>query len=158
MNTQISLLQAEIQADIDDIEQAYLTLAAASERIAEPEMDVVVGYYLQVIYGLFENLFKRIAVTFGEQITDPVHWHARLLRRMTLAVPEMRISVIDKETYRCLDELRRFRHLFHNAYILNFDRARLRIVLEEAQKLKQLYVPNLERFLEFLDTLVDVKD
>jgi hypothetical protein len=153
MHENLWLLQAEIQADLGDIEKAYAVLASVSNRIAEPEMDVVVGYYLQVIYGLFENLFQRIATTFENQITDEARWHAQLLRRMTLDVKKVRPRVISEETYECLDELRRFRHLFRNAYVLSFDVERLALVLKKAQRLAQLYGPDLEDFARFLDDL-----
>jgi hypothetical protein len=153
MRENIRLLQAEIQADLGDIEKAYEALASASGRIAEPEMDVVVGYYLQVMYGLFENLFQRIATAFENQITDEARWHAQLLRRMTLDVKKVRPRVISEETYECLDELRRFRHLFRNAYVLSFDVERLALVLKKAQRLAQLYRADLDEFSRFLDDL-----
>ena len=153
MHEKIRLLQAEIQADLGDIEKAYEVLASASGRMAEGEMGIVVGYYVQVIYGLFENLFQRIATAFGNQITDEARWHAQLLRRMTLDVKKVRPCVIGEETYECLDELRRFRHLFRNAYVLSFDRVRLALVLKKAQRLAQLYGPDLEEFSSFLDDL-----
>ncbi len=153
MHENMRLLQAEIQADLEDIAKAYEALASASSRIDEQEMDVVVGYYLQVIYGLFENVFQRIATAFGNQISDEAHWHAQLLRRMTLDVKKVRPRVIGQETYECLDELRRFRHLFRNAYVLSFDVVRLALVLKKAQRLAQLYGPDLDEFSSFLDDL-----
>ncbi|MFQ6100783.1 MAG: hypothetical protein ACE5OS_06060 [Anaerolineae bacterium] len=44
MNEQVRLLQAEIRADLQAIEEAYAALNSVSKHIAEPEMDVVVGY------------------------------------------------------------------------------------------------------------------
>jgi len=153
MNEQIRLLQAEIRADLRAIEEAYEALDAVNKRITEPEMDIVVGYYLHVVYGLFESLFKRIAIAFGNQITDESQWHAQLLWRMTLDVEEVRPRVIGEETYECLDELRRFRHLFRNAYVLCFAPERLALVLKKAHHLERLYRHDLENFLGFLDDL-----
>jgi hypothetical protein len=153
MNEQIRLLQAEIRADLQAIEEAYEALNSISKHITEPETAIVAGYYLHVIYGLFESLFARIATTFGNQITDKAQWHMQLLRRMTLHVEEVRPCVIGDETYGFLDELRRFRHLFRNAYVLRFDPERLAIVLKNARRLEQLYKHDLEKFLSFLDDL-----
>jgi len=153
MNEPIRLLQAEIWADLRAIEEVGGVLDSVSKRITEPEMGIVVGYYLHVLYSLFENLFTRIAATFGNQVTDRGQWHARLLRRMTLDVEEICPRVIEDETCRCLDELRRFRHLFRNAYVLRFDPGRLALVLKKAQQLERLYKHDLERFPSFLDNL-----
>ena len=153
MNEQIRLLQAEIRADLQAIEQAYEALNSSSEHIAESEGDIVVGYYLHVLHGLFESLLARIAATFGNRITDRAQWHAQLLRRMSLDVEEVRPRVISDETYECLDELRRFRHLFRNAYVLRFDPERLALVLKYARRLERLYRRDLVEFLSFLDDL-----
>ncbi len=153
MNEKIRLLQAEIQADLREIEKAYQILSSTRDRITERETGVVVGYYLQVIYGLFENIFRRIAGAFGNQIDDEAHWHTHLLRRMTLDVQDVRPPVISQEAYECLDELRRFRHLFRNAYVLTFDPERLALVLKKAERLAKIYPQDLSRFLGFLDDL-----
>ena len=153
MNESIRLLEAEIQADLHAIEEAYRHLEKVSPRYAEPETGLVVGYYLHLIYSLFENLFTRIAAAFENRIANQAHWHTELLRRMTLDVKETRPPVIGQETFACLDELRRFRHLFRNAYLLHFDADRLALVLQSARKLKRLYPADLKAFLHFLDSL-----
>jgi len=108
---------------------------------------------LHVLQGLFESLLTRIAATFGNQIADRAQWHAQLLRRMSLDVEEVRPRVISDETHECLDELRRFRHLFRNAYVLRFDPERLALVLKYAQRLERLYQRDFVEFLSFLDDL-----
>ncbi len=155
MNEQVRLLQTEIRADLQTIAQAYGELNRSAGRLDEPEMAIVVAYYLHVIYGSLENLFRRIATLFGNQVTDRERWHAQLLRRMTLDVPGVRPPVIGHELYESLDELRRFRHLFRNAYVLNFDPDRLTIVLKHARRIELLYRRDVERFLQFLDALTD---
>ncbi|HEX6386336.1 MAG TPA: hypothetical protein VF177_16820 [Anaerolineae bacterium] len=155
MNEQIRLLQAEIRDDLEAIKNAYIALNNVSRRELDAETSIIVGYYLHVIYGLFENLFTRIATLFGNRLNDQAQWHTQLLRRMTLEVQEVRPRVISDEAYQHLDELRRFRHLFRNAYLLRFDLDRLALVLRDAQQLEQLYERDLETFLTLLDHLVD---
>ncbi|MGC9398857.1 MAG: hypothetical protein ACP5HM_06950 [Anaerolineae bacterium] len=70
---------------------------------------------------------------------------------MTLEIKEIRPPVISRQTYECLDELRKFRHLFRNAYLFQFDPRRLDIVIEKARTLQPLYQDDLRRFLAFLD-------
>jgi len=155
MNEEVRLLQSEIRSDLEDIAQAYERLNQFADRLDEPEMAIVVAYYLHVIYGLFENILQRIATLFGNRITDQSRWHTQLLHRMTLDVPELRPSVIGHELYESLDELRRFRHLFRNAYTLSFDPDRLAIALKHAHRVETLHRHDMERFLQFLDALAE---
>ena len=153
MNEQIRLLQAEIRADMQAIAEVYTALHAVRHRLTEPEISIVVGYYLHVLYGLFESLFTRIATTFGNHLTDTAQWHAQLLRRMHLDVEGIRPRVINTETSHCLDELRRFRHVFRSAYVLCFDPERLGFILKYVERLEALYESDLQAFLRFLDDL-----
>lgn len=153
MREDIRILQAEIRADLQAIAEAYSTLHAVLEDKEQRSQDIVIGYYLNVLYGLFENLFERIASMFGNQIHNKAQWHAQLLHRMTLDIEDIRPRAISDTAYQCLDELRRFRHVFRNAYFLSFDATRLGIVLEKALQLERLYHGELDTFLSFLDEL-----
>lgn len=153
MNARLRLLKSEIKSDLDGIAEAYARLNRFRGRLEQPDKAIVAGYYLNVIYGLFESMLRRIAALFDGETTDHPSWHAQLLRRMTLDVPDVRPAVIGEALYHSLDEMRRFRHLFRNAYILDFDPDRLAIALKHASRAEMLYQQDVERFLEFLDTL-----
>jgi len=155
MNEQIRLLQTEIRADLEAIAQAYDALNQLADRLDEPEVTIAVAYYMHVIYGLFENLFRRAAVLFGNHVVDRDQWHTQLLRRVALDVPGVRPPLVSPELYESLDELRRFRHLFRTAYVLSFDPDRLTIVLKHARRIEPLYARDIGRFLEFLDVLAE---
>ena len=112
-----------------------------------------IAYYLHVLYGLFESLFEQIAGTFGNHLADKSQWHFQLLRRMALDISSIRPAVISQESFVCLNELRGFRHLFRNAYLLQFDPDRLNIVLKYASELRLSYSSDLKKFLDFLEQL-----
>ncbi|GAK61021.1 hypothetical protein U27_00919 [Candidatus Vecturithrix granuli] len=153
MREDIRILQAEIRADLQAIAEAYQALHSVLKDEEQRSQDIVIGYYLNVLYGLFENLFERIAAMFENQIHNKAQWHAQLLRRMTLDIQDIRPRAISAAAYQCLDELRRFRHVFRNAYVLSFDAVRLGLVLEKALELERLYQGEIEAFLSFLDEL-----
>ncbi len=153
MNEQIRLLQAEIKADLEKIAETYAELAEIKAQPVSKVRDVTLGYYLHVLYGLFENMFARIAENFGNHIKDKSSWHSELLWRMTLDLMPIRPAAISQTTYQCLNELRGFRHLFRNAYLLRFDPIRLELVWQQAQTLQTHYLADLEQFLMFLDGL-----
>lgn len=90
MNEPIRPLQAEIGDDLQTIAAAYEQLQNLSRRPLDSETSILVAYHLHVLYGLFENLFTRIAVNFGNHIDNSAQWHTLLLKRMTLDIPEIR--------------------------------------------------------------------
>ncbi len=153
MNERMRLLQAEIRDDLQTLAAAYQKLQHLNQRPLDQETAILIAYHLHVIYGLFENLFTRIAANFGNHIEHSTQWHTLLLKRMTLDVTGIRPPVISQEMFGYLDELRRFRHLFRNAYVLHFDLDRLRLVLRDAWQLQQIYQVELNAFLDFLDSL-----
>jgi len=154
MNAEIRILKADILADLDAIAELYAALNRYPEAPDVEEERIAVAYYLHNLYCAFESIFQRIAEQFGNQLSDRAGWHATLLRRMTLDVESLRPRVLSDEAYDNLDELRRFRHLFWSAYRLHLDPARLALVQQKAEALEQVYRADLERFLEFLDSLL----
>lgn len=73
---------------------------------------------------------------------------------MALNIEGLRPRLLGDEAYDSLDELRRFRHLFRSAYRLRLDVERLALVYKRAQILEQIYQADVERFLAFLDSLL----
>jgi hypothetical protein len=153
MNAQIRTLKAEIAADVQVIAGLYTTLEHYTEQVQSEEQVIVTGYYLHNLYSAFENIFLRIARAFGNQVTDQASWHAGLLHRMTLDIEGLRPRVISDQALDCLDEMRRFRHVFRNAYTTRLDATRLALVWKKAQALQQVYRAELDHFLAFLDSL-----
>lgn len=153
MVEQIRLLQADIRDRLSGIEEVYHQLDELGTQATGSQQDVILGYYLHVLYGLFENIFTQVAETFGNHIADKSQWHTQLLRRMTLDVMPVRPPVIGKRTFRALNELRGFRHLFRNAYLMEFDPERLNIVLRHTVELRSLYWEDLDKFQKFLEQL-----
>lgn len=76
---------------------------------------------------------------------------------MTLDIEGIRPRLLSDQAYDCLDELRRFRHLFRSAYRMRLDAERLALVYRKAQALEHVYQADIERFLAFLDTLAQVE-
>ena len=154
MDTKIRTLRADIRADLKAIADIYTALNRYGTVTADEERLIVIAYHLHNLYCAFESIFQRIAEMFGNQISDRAGWHADLLRRMTLDIEGLRPRLLGDEAYDALDELRRFRHLFRSAYRLRLDAERLALVHKKAQILEQVYRADIERFLAFLDTLL----
>ena len=153
---QVRTLKADIASDLKAIAEIY---AALDRYDAEPLSDdqaIIVAYHLHNLYCAFESIFQRVAEVFGNQVSDQAGWHADLLRRMTLDIEGLRPRLLSEQAYDCLDELRRFRHLFRSAYRLHLDVERLALVRRKALALEKNYQAEIERFLAFLDSLLRV--
>ncbi len=152
MNPQAALLKANIDADLREIESLYARLSDYATATTT-EQAILAGYYLHNLYNAFENICLNVSKAFENQIDDRGQWHAILLRRMTLDVEGLRPKLLSDEVYQCLDELRRFRHVFRNAYTIELDPQRVAIVIAQAQRLRNSYPPDIKRFKAFLDSL-----
>lgn len=153
MNAQAALLKASINADLAEINRLYKQLASYLQPLETVEQTIVVGYYLHNLYTAFENISLNVARTFENQIDDQRQWHAMLLKRMMLDIEGIRPKLYQPNTYVCLDELRRFRHVFRNAYSIALDPQRVAIVLSKAQDLQTTYEQDMNQFKQFLDSL-----
>jgi len=158
MNGKKIFLINALQNDIDAITQIYEKLTKSLEQdssdIDELEDILIVrSYHLHSIYTAFENVFQNVATVFENSVDQPGRWHAQLLERMQMDMSPMRPAVIDKQAYKALDELRRFRHMFRHAYTVELDDDRLGLVIKQAQNLQKIYKSQLETFLNFVETL-----
>lgn len=152
MTPQAALLKASIDADVREIESLYERLEQHSKDLATTEQAILAGYYLHNLYNAFENICLNVAKAFENQI-DREQWHSALLKRMTLDVEGLRPRLLGDEAYRCLDELRRFRHVFRNAYTAELDPRRVALVVDRAERFQEFYKLELEAFKAFLDGL-----
>lgn len=153
MSEATKLLQADIAADERVISRLYTALSSVWDELDSSEHAIVAGYYLHNLYMAFEHIFERVAETFENHISDKSQWHAQLLHRMILDVPSLRPRLVSDEAYECLDELRRFRHVFRSAYTINLDQERLKLVIRRARRLREIYPEELSRFQQFLNQL-----
>ena len=155
MNDKILVLKNSIRRDVDAIAAIYDELERHPLQ-ADSESDtlIVIGYQLHNLYNAFENIFRNIAAVFENSVDEVGLWHTQLLERMRLDAMPLRPAVIDDEAYDALDELRRFRHLFRHAYSMKLDSERLQLVVAKAFVLKSIYARQLDRFLDFLQGLM----
>jgi len=83
------------------------------------------GSILHDFYNSVERIFLIIAKELNGKIITSNHWHKQLLYQMTIAVKDLRPSIISKKLASELDEYLAFRHLFRNIYGFELDSKRL---------------------------------
>jgi hypothetical protein len=130
-STDFERLIAELNSDVTDLQSVVTENARAWERIALGATDrldwAALGYTIHNVYGVMESYCLRVA-KFFENGLEGESWHRELLRRMTLEIPSLRPALLNEETYRLIDDLRSFRHLFRNLYARPLDPDRTQLV------------------------------
>lgn len=147
----LKLLEAEVQAQLDKVEQIYGELEDRAAHI-DHSLGYVesAAYQLHNLYSAVEDLFKIVAGAFENNIADLSRWHTELLRRMTLTIEGIRPALISKESAELLDELRSFRHRFRHAYLTQLDSRRVRENIERARSLHSRLLNDVQTFLQTL--------
>jgi uncharacterized protein YutE (UPF0331/DUF86 family) len=154
MNGKTIFLMSAIREDLAVIDEIYTKLEKNLQQ-ADKNGDALIvrAYYLHSLYTAFENIFQNVATVFENSIDEAGRWHAQLLERMKLDMMPIRPAVLDQQAYHALDELRRFRHMFRHAYAVQLDPDRLDLVLQRALQLRSLYRQQIERFLDYVQTV-----
>lgn len=124
-------LRAEVGADRAAMEARAAEVGELLRRwdreggLGRPEL-VLLAVNLHGWYTALETALERIARLLDQSVPDGNSWHVDLLVQMQLEVPGVRPAVISKSAEPGLHELRKFRHFFRNAYVLDLDPALVR--------------------------------
>lgn len=114
---------AGIERAMADIDAIVAKTDEGLQKLRESPADVFVllgaGGLLHGFYSTFEALLREVAETVNGLAPAGDAWHARLLDQMSRDVPGVRPRVFPPMLRDPLDELRAFRHLFRNLYVLN---------------------------------------
>lgn len=145
----LTILKSEMHAQINEIEGIYNKLEDRKKKRGKAGLESI-GYQLHNLYCAFEDLFKIVAEYFENHIQDKIKYHMELLRRMTVSIEGVRPPLLSHESYLLLDNLRSFRHFFRHAYSYEIDARKVRIVLDDADKLRDIFKRNVDFFLESL--------
>jgi hypothetical protein len=145
----LTVLKAEIEAQVREIDNVYVRLQERMRSKGKPAVESI-GYQLHNLYRAFEYLFEMVAETFENNVHDRTKYHLELLKRMTVPIQGVRPSLVAHQSFLLLDNLRAFRHFFRHAYSYDLDERKVRIVLSDALALKDLYKADIDAFLSQL--------
>lgn len=147
----LSIFRSEIEAQTSLIEEIYRKIEERKKGIEKSKSKLEsLAYQLHNLYCAFEDLFKIVADFFDNAVEEKSKYHAELLRRMSIFIRGIRPALLSNEAYRALDNLRAFRHFFRHAYSYEIDLRKVKIVLDDALRLKEIYPDLLKDFLEKL--------
>jgi uncharacterized protein YutE (UPF0331/DUF86 family) len=145
----LSLLRALIKAQGTEIERIFERIEERRRGEGEANLESL-AYQLHNLYCAFEDLMKIVADFFENHIDDSAHYHSALLWRMKMPIEGVRPALLSETSYKLLESLRAFRHVFRHAYSYELDPKKLALVVEDALKLRGLYQRDIDRFLEQL--------
>ena len=145
----LSLLRASIKAQGTEIERIFERIEERRRGEGEANLESL-AYQLHNLYCAFEDLMKIVADFFENHIDDSAHYHSALLWRMKMPIEGVRPALLSETSYKLLESLRAFRHVFRHAYSYELDPKKLALVVEDALKLRGLYQRDIDRFLEQL--------
>ncbi|MCD6214751.1 MAG: hypothetical protein J7J46_07230 [Candidatus Desulfofervidus sp.] len=146
-----SILQSEIETQIGVIESIYKKIEERMKDMEKSELSLESSaYQLHNLYCAFEDLFRIVANFFENTIENRRSYHIELLRRMSISIEGIRPALLSAEAYKLLDNLRAFRHFFRHAYAYEIDSRKIKIVLEDAFRLRKIYQSLARNFLKSL--------
>ena len=149
----LKLLAGETGVEIEHLQQLKQQVVKAVNRVP-PEPDIYdvrsIAMLLAEIYLAGENLMRQIAKRLGEDIPTGGAWHQQLLTQFSAEVPDLRPALFSPTTSKSLDGFRRFRHVVHHAYAVQFDWSQVSILLSQANDLLDAMIGDVENFRAFL--------
>lgn len=151
----LSRLLAEVAVDIGALAarsaevSALLEQWGASGSLPRAESTLLAAN-LHGYYTALETLCERVARQLDEEVPAGPTWHADLLSQMQIEVPGLRPPVLPASVLADLHELRKFRHFFRNAYVMEFAPDLLHQQAERLLRVHPALMATLEAFLTHL--------
>jgi len=156
--TRLARLQREFDLDVAALdsraqETAEILDGWGDQGLARPEL-VLIAVNIHGYYTALEAACERVAKQLDQELPQGNSWHLELLEQMRTNVPGLRPALIPDEVARDLHELRKFRHFFRNAYVLELDAEQVR---QQAQRLTHVHDAlrdHLGAFQQYLTALI----
>ncbi len=122
----LTRLRAELERDVSAMEARasevddLLRRWSADGNLGRAEI-IVMAVNLHGWYTALETALERIARLLDQSVPGGSTWHVDLVEQMQLDVAGVRPAALPGDSRPKLDELRKFRHFFRNAYVFDLD-------------------------------------
>ena len=147
---QIVIFLAEFDHQVEQIESIYDALkkkvTPLKKQPVSTETVESAGYWMHNLYCAFEDLFKLVAGFWENTLSVDGDFHIQLLKRMQLSIQDIRPALLSEPSYRLLNELRGFRHVFRHAYNYGLDDERINALLRKILDQKGTVIKDLKTF------------
>lgn len=155
----LSTLTAEIRRELEAAARLAQEATATWRRrlvVAEEDRRAQVestALKLHNFYTACERIFERVSVVLDGAHPSTPDWHVRLLRAMTLEVPEVRPPVISSGLGDQLGEYLRFRHVVRNIYGFELDESDMESLLARLPETAREVAAQIGAFADELERL-----
>lgn len=158
MEEKLKVFFAELDAQEREISKLHLSVETKMKQLnmdmGNEDLINSTAYKLHNLYCAYEDMFKLIARFFENQIEDLSRYHRDLLKRMTIKIEGIRPALLSQESFKILDELRGFRHVFRHAYSYGLDGERVIKLAEKTAKLKNSFQKDYFEFKEVIKSSI----
>lgn len=145
------LLRDEVEEELAVIDQLQKNLLDIKKQMLGPEIEIrVFASILSDFYMTLEKIFKIVAREIDAGLPAGEDWHKKLLRQMSVELPEIRPAVFDKKLYQRLEEYLKFRHLVRNIYGFQLEYSRFAHLVEQ---MGEIVFEVEQQFTTFLDKM-----
>jgi uncharacterized protein YutE (UPF0331/DUF86 family) len=150
----IRVFLADLEAQYNEIEKIAVSMEEKAsllrEKMTDEDLTNSLAYKLHNLYSAYEDMFKLIVSFFENQIEGVAKYHIDLLKRMLVRIEGIRPSLLSCESFKILDELRGFRHLFRHAYGYCLESEKVMRISDESIRLFPIFKRDFNAFKEAL--------
>lgn len=132
------------------LEEHRQLIGACGTRAPSAVERAALGAVLQSFYNGVENVFKCVAVEFGEKIPAGAASHRDLLDSMAAPGPQ-RPRVISDAMRDRLDRYLDFRHLFRHGYTFDLRWEKMAAAVQQCEEAMRQFDSELKVFVDSLD-------
>lgn len=133
----------ELAATIDE-----WTMEFEPEKPDEMAITAIAANLARFYTGV-EDLVEQILKVFDDFQPAGGDWHVSLLNAATIT-KEIRPPILSRTTYNQLDNLRRFRHIFHKIYTKPLDWEQMRVLVTNIKDTLNNFLSDLNQFDDFV--------
>lgn len=156
MSAMDSALATRLRAELDELTRAVdrvRVLVEKARRSGDADYLDGVALNLHGFYAGAERIFEEVARELDGSVPAGPEWHRDLLMQLSAEASRTRPALLSRETRRCLDEYRGFRHVVRHVYTFNLRPARLYDLADDLPACHAALSRDLEAFAAFLDGL-----
>jgi len=155
----ISVFLAGFDHQVSEIEKIYTIIddkytALSRERVSSETVESS-GYWLHNLYCAYEDLFKMVSAFWEYRIEIGGAFHRNLIRRMILEIKGIRPARVSDKSFRHLDELRGFRHVFRHAYSYGMDDERILHLARKVREKKDYILKEINQFRQRVSIMLE---
>ena len=159
MLKKILILRDEIEEELANIDNLKDNLQEIQNKNLDKDIKTrLSASILDDFYLATEKIFKKIAQEIDEELPGGGDWHKKLLRLMTIKLPETRPKVINKKLFHQLEEYLRFRHLTRNIYGFQLDLERFEHLINNLDNISRVLNIQLTKFLDSMEEIAKEAD